>query len=69
MVGRLLWSMGLKKYWASYWGCVDFEHLNSPNLTLVFGVQCAAGTMQPYPVGKGGIPLLRVNRVDPLQLL
>ena len=29
--------------------------------------QGAAGTMQPYPVGKGVIPLLGLNRVDPLQ--
>ena len=69
MVGRQLWSMGLQKYMASYSGCEDYEHINSPNKTHIFGVQCAAGTMQPYPVGKGGIPLLRVNRVDPLQLL
>ena len=48
---------------------VDSEQLNSGNITLIFGMQCPAGTIQPYPVGKGAIPLLELNRVDPLQSL
>ena len=49
--------------------CGQREQLNSANVALMFGMLCAAGTMQSYPVGKGVIPLLGLNRVDPLQLL
>ena len=33
--------------------CVDSDDLNNVNVMYIFGMQCAAGTMQPYPVGKG----------------
>ena len=50
-------------------GMCRFRRVKQRQCYDYYGVQCAAGTMQPYLIGEGAIPLLELNRVELLQLL